>query len=75
MMAAVVRRTPTFEVRTVAALFAWNSSERFGVIGGRSWDLSPLDGRFLRANTPDVAPSGVHVVLNWTQELRRLMEQ
>ena len=74
-MAAVVGRAPTFEVRAVTALFAWNASSRFGAIGGRIWDISPLDGRFLRTKDPDAAQSGVRVVMNWTQELRRLMEQ
>jgi Tol biopolymer transport system component len=73
MMAASVRRTPTFEVEAVTPLFlvGWGS---FGAVAGRAWDLSPLDGRFLFARRPPAGPSGVRVVLNWTQELRRAME-
>jgi hypothetical protein len=74
MMAAAVRRTPTFAVRAVAALFSLDSYTRFGMTTGRSWDLSPIDGRFLRAKNPPAAQSGIRVVLNWQQELRRLME-
>lgn len=74
MMAAAVSRTPTFEVEAVAALFRVGLAG-FGAVGGRFWDLSPLDGRFLFARRPPAAPSGVHVVLNWTQELDRLMER
>ena len=75
MMAASVRRTPTFELHAVAPLFSLHSSARFGAIGGRPWDVSPLDGRLLRTKDPPATQSGIRVVLNWTQELRRRMEQ
>jgi hypothetical protein len=74
MLAASVRRTSTFEVEAVAPLFLIGYGSSFGVVGGRGWDLSPVDGRFLFARGLPVGPSGVRVVLNWTQELRRAME-
>jgi len=46
----------------------------FGVVAGRAWDLSPRDGRFLLARDLPGQLSGVRVVLNWTQELRRQMK-
>jgi hypothetical protein len=73
MMAASVTRTPNFEVEAVTPLFLVGGGS-FGAVSGRGWDLSPLDGRFLFARRPPAGPSGVRVVLNWTQELRRAME-
>jgi len=74
MMAAIVATTPGFAVSKVSGLFAMRFSSAFGTVSGREWDLSRVDGRFLLARRPPPAPSGVRVVLNWTQELLRAME-
>ena len=43
-------------------------------VGGRPYDISPIDGRFLISKP--LAPaetSNITVVLNWSQELERLV--
>jgi hypothetical protein len=74
MMAARVETQSAFRVRDVSALFEIGYGSGFGAISGRSWDVSPVDGRFIMTRRPRASgPSGVRVVLNWTPELRRLM--
>jgi hypothetical protein len=74
MMAASVRRAPSFEVTANTGLFRLGSGG-FGAVGGRAWDVSPRDGRFLSVRRPPSPPSGLRVVLGWTQELREAMER
>lgn len=75
LMAASVITEPRMQVRDVNALFRMGYAT-FGNVSGRTWDVSPVDGRFLLARYPArQAVAGVHVVLNWTQELLRTMKQ
>lgn len=73
MMAAPVSTESTLRVGAVTALFSIGSSTPFGVIGGRPWDISSIDGRFLVVHRPAGETPGVRVVLNWTEELARLI--
>jgi serine/threonine-protein kinase len=75
MMAAAVATDPAFRVHHVSALFAIGLGTGFGAISGRPWDVSPVDGRFIVARSPTPQAEGVRVALNWTAELRRLMQQ
>jgi hypothetical protein len=75
MMAAAVATDPAFRVYHVSALFAIGLGPGFGAISGRPWDVSPVDGRFIVARSPTRQAEGVRVALNWTAELRRLMQQ
>jgi hypothetical protein len=75
MMAAAVATDPAFRVHDVSALFAIGLGPGFGVISGRPWDVSPVDGRFIVVRSTSRQAEGVRVALNWTAELRRLMQQ
>ena len=73
MMAASVTLAPTLSLGAVTKLFEWEPP-RWGP-SGMVYDISPLDGRFLML-TPNKGPDdklNVSVVLNWTQELKRLV--
>ena len=72
-MAARIVTTPRLDVGDVVELFENAQGVRFGAVGGRGWDVSPLDGRFLFAHRPPPTQAGIRVILNWEQELRRLM--
>ena len=74
MMAARVVTTPRLDVGDVVELFENAYGIAFGAVGGRIWDVSPLDGRFLLGRQPPARASGVRLILYWGQELRRLME-
>jgi len=75
MIAVSVATEPRLQVRDAGPLFSLGFGPRFGGIGGRPWDISPVDGRFLVVRRPPGDPGGVRVLLNWTRELRRLMGQ
>ncbi len=69
MMAAAVRLTPDFEVGEVTEAFPQGGPTPMD-FGGRGYDVSPTDGRFLM--TQPVEPTegnGIMVVVNWFQEL------
>jgi hypothetical protein len=74
MMAASVTLSPGLRVGSVRKLFdlekpGWGPS-------GRSYDISPVDGRFLipkRASGISEETIDISVVLNWDQELKRLV--
>jgi Tol biopolymer transport system component len=67
MMAAQVTLEPTFDLGKVVQLFP-NPGTNSG--GTRSWDVSPLTGRFLMRKQLVAPPLGrLVVVLNWFQEL------
>lgn len=75
LMAASVVTEPRMQVRDVNALFRMGYGT-FGNVSGRGWDVSPVDGRFVLVRYPArQAVAGVHVVLNWSRELLRAMEQ
>jgi hypothetical protein len=59
----VIERRPLFHIRSLVPF-------PFG--GGRWWDLSPTDGRFVFVKRPPAEAPGLRVVLNWSQELARL---
>jgi Tol biopolymer transport system component len=75
LMAASVVTEPRMQVRDVNALFRMGYAN-FGNVSSREWDLSPVDGRFLLVRYPPrQGVAGVHVVLNWSRELLRAMQQ
>jgi len=74
MMAASVKLSPSLTLGRVTKLFDWEKPPR----GMSSWryDISPIDGRFLMTKPATVGPNGainISVVLNWTEELKRLV--
>jgi serine/threonine-protein kinase len=75
MMAASVSLSPTLRLGAVTKLFDWQKPGRGP--SGMPYDVSPIDGRFLVLNAPARdASSGtiqVSVILNWFQELKRLV--
>ena len=69
MMAAAVRLAPDFEVEEVAEAFPQGGLMPMA-FGGRGYDISPTDGRFLMTQpVEDIEGEGIMVVLNWFQEL------
>ena len=69
MMVARVELTPDFEVTEVGLLFP-HIGGPFSDRGGRRYDISPVDGRFLMTKpVGQVEDNGIIVILNWTQEL------
>lgn len=74
MMSAAFRVASEFKVEAPVKLFA-GSGYALGGGGATSYDVSAVDGRFLVRKVPSdaVKPAEVHVVLNWFQELERLL--
>jgi serine/threonine-protein kinase len=74
LMAASVTLSPTLRLGSVTKLFDWEKPPRG--VSGMPYDVSPIDGRFLRLNAPPRDASSatiqISVVLNWFQELKRL---
>lgn len=75
MMEADVTFSPTFSAGTPREIFEIDFHIRSN--SGISYDVSPVDGRILRLVPADKAavPVAVRVVLNWDQELRRLLSE
>ena len=74
MMAASVKLSPSLTLGRVTKLFDWEKPPR----GTSFWryDISPVDGRFLMIKPATASPNGainISVVLNWTEELKRLV--
>ena len=70
MFAVPVELTPDFAHGEVTEVFPDRGYSAGG--GGRTYDISPIDGRFLmrKAGVDDsVAGDSITVVLNWHQEL------
>ena len=70
MLAASVELMPDFAFGEVTEVFA--NRGYVGGGGGRSYDVSPVDGRFLmrKAVTDNsLVGDSIAVVLNWHQEL------
>ncbi len=67
MMAVAVTTEPTFTVGTPEVLF----EEPYYQSGGRNYDLAP-DGRLLMIKEHS-ATGDIHLVLNWFDELQRLV--
>jgi serine/threonine-protein kinase len=74
MMAASVKLSPNLILGRVTKLFDWERPSRR--TSARLYDISPVDGRFLM-NKPATAGSdaaiNISVVLNWLEELKRLV--
>jgi serine/threonine-protein kinase len=75
MMSAAATLSPTLNLGRVTKLFEWRPP--VPMIGGRPYDVSPVDGRFLLKVGASDAPSGavsqtleIAVTLNWFEELR-----
>ena len=75
MMAVPVHTTPVFSSDTPTKLFDW---PHFPVVLGRGYDVSADGQRFLMIKDtargdPASAPASIVVVLNWVEELKRLV--
>jgi Tol biopolymer transport system component len=70
MMAARATLEPTFAAGTVTQLFRNACEQPYFEGGGRGYDVSRFDGRFLMVKEGKVPPARLVVVLNWFQELR-----
>ncbi len=75
MMAVSVASTPTLTLGRARKLFDWVKPPPTGA-AGTPYDVSPIDGRFLVTRIvagTDIGPADISVVLNWSEELRRLV--
>jgi serine/threonine-protein kinase len=72
MMTAGVRLDSEFQFEKPRVLFT-NKGYRLG--GSVSYDVSPKDGRFLIPKNPErgTVPITIEVVINWTEEIKRLV--
>jgi dipeptidyl aminopeptidase/acylaminoacyl peptidase len=71
MMVAPVVTSGASSVGTVQRLFRWEPPVTR--VSGRSYDVSPIDGRFLLLKSQpgaDPGPTHVSVILNWFEDLR-----
>jgi hypothetical protein len=73
MMAASVTLSPSLSLARVTRLFGWETPPRGA--SGTPYDISPIDGRFLLEKPATEGPGAINisVVLNWTEELKRLV--
>jgi hypothetical protein len=74
MMAASVKLSPTLSLGGVTKLFEWVKPRRGPA--GMPYAMSPVDGRFLITRSASEGSGGaidISVVLNWTEELKRLV--
>jgi Tol biopolymer transport system component len=74
MMAVSIEPGPVLRAGTPKLLFE-NSRLVAGWAWGRNYDISPDGKRFLMitSSPPPTWPSEYHVILNWAQELKRLV--
>ena len=74
MMAVDVALTPGFTASRPRLLFEGRYEVSFLVTGQRFYDVSPDGQRFLmvKSDTP-TAPRQLHLVVNWFEELKRLV--
>jgi Tol biopolymer transport system component/predicted Ser/Thr protein kinase len=74
MMAVSVEPGPVLRVGTPKLLFESNRLVA-GWAWGRNYDISPDGKRFLMitSSPPPAPPTEYHVILNWAQELKRLV--
>ncbi len=71
-MAAATELTPRFAVGEVTLVVPHMDGFGAGTGGGRRYDVSPVDGRFLMTkpvNEVEVEQNSITVVLNWHEEL------
>ena len=73
MMAVPIALEPELKVGTAKKLFDFGPPAAGR--SGRMYDVSPTDGRFLRVArvSDDAGATQVSAVLNWTEELKRLV--
>ena len=69
MMAAIWSAQPEFELAGTNRLFSGEAYDT--ATGVRSFDVSPVDGRFLmRKRSRDDRPRTIAVIVNWTEVLK-----
>ncbi len=71
-----IRSVSPFRVDTPRLLFEAKAGEYDSTTPERSWDISPDGKRFLLlrpAESTDKPVAAMHVVLNWAEELKRLV--
>ncbi len=69
-IAVPIQTEPTFQAGVPQKLFFDGNYVRGG---SRQFDITPDGSRFLMIReTQDVEQAEIHVVLNWTEELKRL---
>jgi eukaryotic-like serine/threonine-protein kinase len=77
MMSAVVEPRSSFTAGRPTMLFSGRYYFGGGINAGRTYDVSPDGRRFLMikegSNDPNAAPPTINVVLNWLDELKRLV--
>ena len=73
MMVAAVETKPVFAAGKPKLLFEGHYETGFGAFE-RDYDVSPDGQKFLmiKAGEQELAPTQLNVVLNWSDELRRL---
>ncbi len=71
MMAVAIETEPAFSAGSATGLFEDTYFRTFG----RGYDIAPDGRRFLmiKEGSSDDAPLDLHVVLNWFEELERLV--
>jgi hypothetical protein len=77
-MAVPIETTPAFRAGTPTPMFELPPFYRSAARIGREWDVTPVGTRFLiinpgEASTPDGARTQIVVVINWLEELIRLV--
>ena len=78
VLSVPVETTATFRAGTPTTLFEGSYFSPSVGLAGRTYDVSPDGQRFLMikdapAGDPNVAPARITVVLNWFEELKRLL--
>ena len=78
LLSVPVETTATFSAGTPTTVFEGSYFSPPVGLAGRTYDVSPDGQRFLMdgdapAGEPNVAPASIDVVLNWFEELKRLL--
>lgn len=72
MMVVSVQTEPSFRAGRPGVLFEGSHRATIRPLGFQYYDISPDGQRFLMIKT-DEAPAHINVVLNWFEELKRLV--
>ena len=70
IMAVAVETEPSFKAATPRVLF---EGPYYSVAGGANYDVSPDGERFVMVRVNEAASPQIYVVLNWFEELKRLV--
>ena len=70
VIAVSVQTEPTFEAGTPKLLFQGTFAQARGIV--TNYDVDSAD-RFLMIEEEDQGPGQIHVILNWFEELKRLV--